>query len=152
MSLLVCAVVLALALVQKSRPRFIVGVVLSLSFLTFYTIAPSLNDIPYYLLAGVIDLALVLFIGRAVPTTLLSLRVQRGCAASAAINLAGLLMWWAYWPPDYYNAAMWVAHGYIIISFLRGERGNDTIRDNGDPFSAGRGGLSLGMQNNKAKT
>lgn len=96
------------------------------AMLHFYMFSDTESDVLYYVSACTFDVAVALVlasIGCRVSADLAMLSI-----ASAALNLFGLLMWFAYMPANVYNACIQIILGLQILRLLW-VQGDDMARD-----------------------
>jgi len=112
-----------LCLLQPNLNRGVISGLFGLFILIQDVIFINVDGMAYFLSAGICDLIIIAIISKVTPTSILCYRLQVICLASIVLNLIGLLMWYSYMEPHFYNWSFVVLNSYAIYCLTRREPG-----------------------------
>ena len=118
----------AAAVFQPTATRLFAAVVF-VSVAWGHEIAFShLTGLPYYASAGAGALAIIVALKLLTNPPRIALTLVRICLVSIVLNFTGWVMWWAYLPPEPYNAAIFCVFVWALATLLSRDKQDDSGR------------------------
>lgn len=116
----------AAAMFQPTVTRLFAAVVFVSIAWAHELLFAHLDGLPYYLSAGAGALAIIVTLKLLAHPPCIALALVRICLVSIVLNFAGWVMWWAYLPPQPYNAAIFCVFIWALVTLLSKDKQDDS--------------------------
>lgn len=116
-TILICVGVIA-ALLQPNAPRLFAACIFTGIILLHELVLSSYTGLQYYGSAALFDLAIIAITSGINPMPKMVISLHKICMLFIFANLAGWVLWFFYYPPLVYDAAMVLIYAWALVTLI----------------------------------